>query len=337
MKARAEIVRLVNAPCRLAGCRAFPLVLVVLGILSPATWGADEEPVRTRLKIGFNQSNFVGLSRNDAAAAIKAFTESAAKRRGYAVQTQIEVYETAAEFSKGIKEQGVQLAIIDSWDYLSLDVRAVLEPMFVFVEPLSPLESYLLLTPRDKGALSLADLRGKEVVLLQNINANLSQYWLETLLLEQGLGAMPAFFGKVEVVPKPSAAVLPVFFGQRTACVVDQSAFDLMVELNPQVGRRLQAIATSKPYLDTLLCFSREGWQTEQGKKDMAAGLAELHTEPGGQQILTVFKVSKLEPFKDEFLDSVKELKATHDRLKAAFDRGEPVKSPASKDDGGAR
>jgi len=236
-------------------------------------------------------------------------------RRGWACPHSVEIYDTAAEFAKGIAEKGVQLAIIDCWDYLSFDLHGVMEPLFVFSEPGGPLEPYLLLTPAGKGARSLAELREQEIVILENTNANLSRQWLETMLLKQNLGALSEFFKKAEAVVKPSAAVLPVFFGQRAACVVDQSTFQLMSELNPQVGRRLRAIATSKPFLDTILCVRIDGWQSEQERKDLIASLKEMHLEPEGQQILTVFKVSRLEPFTEELLATVRDLKTTHDRL----------------------
>ncbi|MBI4661312.1 MAG: PhnD/SsuA/transferrin family substrate-binding protein [Verrucomicrobia bacterium] len=298
--------------------------------LSFSAVGAEKPLIRTRLKVGVNQSNFVNVNRNDAEAAVKTFAETVGRRRGYVVAPEIEVYDSAAEFAKGIAERGVQLAVIDCWDYLSFDLLGVMEPMFVFEEPGGPLEPYVLLTPREKGGQSLAELRGQEIVILQNTNANLSWQWLETMLLEQNLGALPEFFRKAEIVNKPSAAVLPVFFGQRAACVVDQSAFQLMSELNPQVGKRLRAIATSKPYLDTILCLRKEGWQSEQEKKDLIASLEDLHKQPEGQQILTVFKVSKLEPFKEELLDTVRELKATHNRLTSLAKGSANASKPSS-------
>lgn len=285
-----------------------------------------------QLKVGANQSNFVSVNRNDAEAAIRSFATTVGRKRGYAVEPEIEIYDTAAEYAKGIAEKGVQLAIIDCWDYLSFDLHGVMEPLFVFSEPGSPLEPYLLLTPESKGARTLAELRGQNIVILEYTNANLSRQWLETMLLEQNLGALSEFFKKAETVVKPSAAVLSVFFGQRPACVVDQSAFQLMSELNPQVGRRLRAIATSEPYLDTILCVRRDGWRSEQERKDLIASLEELHLEPEGQQILSVFGVSRLEPFKEELLATVRRLKATHDRLTHSLrDRVQHVSHPSDK------
>ena len=301
--------------------QAFAAALFVLSLCSTPSSGAEKPLIRTRLKVAFNQSNFVSVNRNDAEAAFKVFVETAGKKRGYAVQSEMEVFNTAAEFAKGIVEKRVQLAIIDCWDYLSFDLRGVMEPAFVFVEPGGALESYVLVTGREKGAQSLQELRGQDIVLLENANANLSRLWLETMLLERNLGGAADFFKKTETVAKASAAVLPVFFGQRAACIVDQSAFDLMNELNPQVGKRLQAIQTSAPFLDTILCLSIDGWPTELERKDLIDILAELHQGPEGLQLLTVFKVSKLEPFKAEHLTTVRELKAAHDRFMKTLEK----------------
>ena len=88
-----------------------------------------------------------------------------------------------------------------------------------------------------------------------------------------------------------------------------------MDELNPQVGLQLRVVATSKPFLDTVLCVKRTGWQSEKERKDLMESLEALHQEPEGKQILTVFKASELEAFQDEYLDDLRELKATHNRL----------------------
>ena len=210
----------------------------------------------------------------------------------------------------------MSLFILDTWDYLSLRTPEVVEPKFVAVEDRVAAERYLLLTQSGSGLNQIDDLRGRDIAVLENMTTNLAGYWLETLLLEKQLGTQDEFFRDIKIVEKASTSVLPVFFGNRHACVVDESAFAVMTEMNPQVGRRLQSIAASEPYVDSLIAFSRSGWETGTQREDMCQGLAELHLEPEGQQILNLFKASKLIPFKESHLDTVRELRATHDRLR---------------------
>lgn len=291
------------------------LTLAVACYCSSLGGGAENQLTKILLTVGFNKSNFTSVNQNDAKAAFKVFGESIGRKRGYDVVTQIEVYDTVAEFSKGIIQDGIQLAVIDCWDYLSLDLDEIMDPSFVFAQHGDLLEPYVLLTRRDNGARSLEELREQDILVLENTYTKLARHWLDTILLEQNLGTIVEFFANAKTADKSSAAVLPVFFGQSAACIVDQSAFDLMDELNPQVGLQLRVVATSKPFLDTVLCVKRTGWQSEKERKDLMESLEALHQEPEGKQILTVFKASELEAFQDEYLDDLRELKATHNRL----------------------
>jgi phosphonate transport system substrate-binding protein len=138
---------------------------------------------------------------------------------------------------------------------------------------------------------------------------------LDVLLSEGNLGTQKSFFRKVEVVRKPTAAVLPVFFGSRQACVVDRIAFQVMTEMNPQVGATLQIVASSPPYVSSILCLSRKGWPSEHYRDDFQSALRDLHLEPEGRQILMLFKVDRLAPFKESSLDSLKELRNKYNRV----------------------
>jgi len=69
-----------------------------------------------------------------------------------------------------------------------------------------------------------------------------------------------------------------------------------MKELNPQVGRDLQVVAVSDSLADIVLCLNNRGWTTEKSKADTMTALRELHLEPAGQQILTLFKIDQLIP-----------------------------------------
>ena len=138
----------------------------------------------------------------------------------------------------------------------------------------------------------------------------MSEHWLDALLAQEHLGAKEAFFRKVEVVQSPTAAVLPVFFGKRPACVVEDTAYQTMVELNPQVKVALQVVASSPAYLNSITFLNTGGWSSAQARQEFVSALRDLHLEPEGRQLLLMFKVDRMLPFKPNDLDSVRELHA---------------------------
>jgi phosphonate transport system substrate-binding protein len=294
-----------------------PLLLLLALSGGPAARAAEleENLASATLNVGFIQSCFLGVNRTDAASAFKVLADTVGRKRGYRLSTQTLVFESFEEIEAAVKAGSVNLAIIDSWRCVGKDLGDSMTPYFVTSEQGKLGKTYLLLTRRSSGVNSVGDLRGKDLLELDVANSTAGKAWLDTVLLEHHGSTPPASLRAVELVGKPSLAVLPVFFGKRSACLVDQFSFDLIRELNPQVGRELQTIAKSDPYVDNVLYLSHKGWASEKAKADVAVVLAELHLEPAGQQILTLFKVGPMVPFQESQLDTVRKLREKHDRL----------------------
>jgi phosphonate transport system substrate-binding protein len=290
--------------------------LLVLLWIAP-TWSDDRKGgLRpASLQVGFSNVAFLKVNRNDIEASFKALTETLGRRRGYLINSKTELFDDISAFKAALKRGTINLAIIDPWTCLSMDIGGVAAPLFVSMAQGKVGKKYVVLTRRGSGLNTLADLRGKEITEHVAINSTMGRPWLETVLLENRLGTPETFFGRTESVEKPSAAVLPVFFGKKHACLVDEPGLDLMKELNPQVGKELQAVAVSEPFLNGVICLSNAGWASETFKLDLIQTLGELHLEAAGQQILTLFKTDQLIPFQEKHLDTVRQLRAKHDHL----------------------
>jgi len=130
------------------------------------------------------------------------------------------------------------------------------------------------------------------------------------------VGFIRSCFLNVNFVGKPALAVLPVFFGKRPACLMDEFSFGLMGELNPQVGEELQSIATSEAFVDNVVCVGDRGWPTETVRRDILETLGGLHNDPVGRQILILFKVGRMVPFEATQLATVQALRAKYERLR---------------------
>jgi phosphonate transport system substrate-binding protein len=262
------------------------------------------------LRVGFTCSVFLNMNRNDLEASFKGFTMVLGRKCGYLIDPQSHVYDSSKEFEAAIKAGAIDLAIIDTWKFLEMDIRTQMEPLFVSTSPEGIGRRYLVLTSKSSGLRSIPQLQGKSIAECVDGNANLGANWLETLLRTNQLGNQETFFGTVETVVKPSAAVLPVFFGKKDACLLDQAGFDLMTEMNPQVGQALQVLAVSEPLANTILCLRKSPWEAEAFRQTLVKILSELHLDPAGQQLLTMFKTGPLVPFKEAHLATVRELRA---------------------------
>lgn len=260
------------------------------------------------LHFGFTRSSFRNVNVNDATTAFRIFAQTAARKRGYQMEVTVRLFEKPADCAAEIKNGHINMAMLDTWDYLGMDIQSNMEPVFVEVEQGAIFKEYLLLTHKDEGLTNLASLRGKDLMVLEGKGGNLSRAWLDWLLMQNHFDPKELFFGKLEPMGKPAAAVLPVFFKTKPACLVDRTAFQIMAELNPQVGQNLVATAVSDPYLENITCISRSGRPSEKVRKDLILGISELHLDPCGQQVLELFKIDQLVPFKEEYLESARKL-----------------------------
>jgi phosphonate transport system substrate-binding protein len=264
---------------------------------------------------GFTIANFRNVTANDATAAFRVFAQTAAQKHGYQMDIDARIFDSPEACEAEIKKGAINMAILGTWDYTGMDIQPAMEPLFVPLEQGTVFWEHLLLTRRGSGLKNLADLRGKDLTVLERNGGYLSRAWLDGLLLAQHLGTKETFFRRLEPVAKPTAAILPVFFGTKPACLADRAAFEIMSELNPQVGSNLVAIAVSEPYLETVICISRSGWASKRTRQDLIQGIAEMNIEPSGRQILELFKLDRLVPFKDEYLNTVRKLRAASGSL----------------------
>jgi len=292
-----------------------PLLGVILCLCAgpgPAQPAPDPAIV---LKFGFARSTFQDLNPKDLEASIKVLAQSLGRKWAHRFEVETRVFDNSADFETAMNRDEVQLAILGSWEYSGMDIRAAIEPMFVWVNKDHALMESLLVARRNAGMEALKDLKGREIVLLDSSSSQLTVPWMDVLLGEARLGTPKTFFGRVEVVQKPTAALLPVFFGKRQACALDRRDFQTLTEMNPQLLSALQVIATSPPYLNIIVCLSRKGWPSGKLKADFTEALRELHLEPEGRQILMLFKADRLLPYQESQMVAVRDLRTRYQRL----------------------
>lgn len=263
------------------------------------------------------RSGLSQLNENDAKAAIVALTQKLGSDLGYAISTQVEVFPTRAELKTALETRRVQIVLVGPWDFLAMELRDRIDTGFATVIGGHTSTRWLMLARSERAFGGLADLRGKSVLVLHNVTGLLGAAWAETRLLELQAAAPARFFSSYGFVEKPSAAVLPVFFGQADACIVDEDSFAVLRTLNPQIGRRLAAFEISEPFLNPIICLTRDGWANDRLRADVLAKFATLADEPAGRQLLTLFKCDRLAPLASGAFDTVEALFRKNRALRA--------------------
>jgi len=171
---------------------------------------------------------------------------------------------------------------------------------------------YLLLVRADSGVSGVAELQGK--VLIMKNSDKTGTFYLNTLLLRHGQTESERFFRSIQEVDTFSQAVLAVFFKKGGACLTTQSAFEVMVELNPQVGKQLSILDSSPLFANPVLFFHK---RLAQDTKDLIIEtLLNFETSVLGQQFLMLHRIDSLIPFEPSDLDSLRALLQEYETYK---------------------
>jgi phosphonate transport system substrate-binding protein len=268
----------------------------------------------TSFSIAFSAGLFADVNMTDALAATKVWTTAIVRKKGFDSPAEPTIFNDTAWITDALKNQRVDIAVLLSREYLEIREKVPLTPHFVPRRRGRIEEECLLLVHRLSGINSAEDLSGKDILLLLSAKGGMGRTWLENSLIEKGFPSMEKFFGKVTGMQKASRTVLPVYFRQVDACLVTRDGFETMAELNPQLKNDLKIIATSPAFLPAILC-TRANYESPY-KNPALEALRDLHTEPGGQQLLIMFKIDDLVPFESRYLDSARQLIAQNLKLK---------------------
>jgi len=337
--------RAVPGPCAVGrGLRPLLLASFLLAPLSfravpTATAGQDAPPGlrRAHMEILYSSSLFRTVSKNDAIAAIRVWTETVGRQNGFLLDCSVSVAEDVAEIKRHLQEGLTGMVVLDPVEYFELSGLGLLEPVFTGTRGKGD-ESlqFLLVANREPGLTTVSGLRGKTLAIQTDSRADLGRMWIEVLLHEDGLGPADRFFSSLSLVSTPSAAVLPVFFGKMGAGVVDRASFEVMKEMNPQIGSRLRVLAVSPPLIKDILCVDKRHIEYLE---DLMQALRELQQTAAGKQILMVFKSDRLKPVDTEDLERVRALLTKYRLIsgKTAASRAATLGAARPEETGGVR
>jgi len=267
-------------------------------------------------RVGFHRGLFTDLPEADARAAVMAWGMAVARERGIEVDPSTQLFDHPQEIVNALRHGSVDSVSAGFPEYAVIAAQVPTGPWFLTQTSGALFEEYVLLAHAQAGHGSLAALQGALLLLHGSARMSLARDWLDLLVMGSGqIGGAQAFFGEVRQVKKASGAALPVFFGQADACVVTQSAFDTLCELNPQLGRSLVVLDRSRPLVPAVMFF-RSTYDSPD-KASLITALNELHRTPAGQQVLALFQSEALvqvdeKPLKETqaFLAEVRSLRA---------------------------
>jgi len=271
------------------------------------------------LRVGFLQRQFADLDPRDAKAAIEVQCREISRSLGLGPAPQVTIFSDMQSLSAAVRRGELELVTMPGIEYLKLRKTTPLIPSFVAADNSGLGTRYLIITSKDSGIRSFADLKGKTMLLPSLASHDLGQLWLDVLLLKAGKGARDSFFSQVKAPPRMFNAVIGVFLRQADAAVVTRAALDASRQLNPQLEAQLTILVESRNLNDVVLCLIPGS--PEKFRNQLYKEIIRRNDSRGGRQLHTIFHSSGVIPFNAASLEGLEELVNEHDHLKGLSGR----------------
>ena len=281
-------------------------------VLPPTAAGGERvsDGAAPGLRVAVSESVTGEVNGTDLRAALKTWAAAIARQTGVRMDPELC---TSEQLLQKIRNRQVDAFSINVVEYAK--VAAYVYPELVVDETQVPDgDEYVLLVHQSSGIRSLADLRGRSLLLYKNTRSCLDRIWLDTLLASAHLGAADALLGRLESNPKQSRVVLPVFFRQADACVATRRGYATMCELNPQLATQLRTLAVSPKLMVAFMAFHKDS--PPEARRKFLAAVTELHKTVEGRQALMLFQGTRLVRVDVSVLNNSLEMLRAYDRLK---------------------
>lgn len=270
-----------------------------------------------RVNIAVPQQIFGDLRTSDILASLRIWTNTLIERvkDGKSdVDINFVVEDDLKAIQWGLESERLDMIIVLSTKFVELEKSQSFSHLRYPLAERDRREDLLLLVADDSYIDGFDDLKNRRVGVVHKGYLDLVRIWQEVFLLERGYGDGEEFYKKLTYHEKPNQAIFSLFFGQVDACFVNRSAYELMVELNPQVGRKLKVLECSKGYVMSVLAV-RSSYD-KPVVKSILRTLGNVNGTPEGEQIMTLFKFESMVSGDDAYLDPVRHLIRRYESLK---------------------
>lgn len=279
---------------------------------TPLRAQVPDESIET-VHFGFSAAMFQDVNANDAQAAMKVWSGVIAAERNIPISPITQILDGVPAIAAAMREHRLEAITLSTREYWEVNRLVGLGEIIIGSTHGEISENYVLIVQAKSAYQSLADLRGRTLNTHQSSRTLIARPWLDTELLENGLGTCETFFAQLKEETKLSRVVLPVFFGQSDACLVTRSGFDIMCELNPQLAKQLRILAESPEYIPSIFAF-RGDWDSPH-RDALLAVLEDVDQAPAGRQTLALFQQDDLQVRPVSDLEPTLELLRRHTRL----------------------
>ena len=265
------------------------LTAAAAGLLVPsfARLCAGEEPL---IHIAICTTTIAGANISDARAAYLVWLREIARFYGKrTADTDPEVFISPDELIRGVRSGS-----IDGFGATALELEKLVditEPDAVVIQDyMAGGMEYVLLVHNSSPFKKVADLRGARIASHLHRDMVLLPAWLGTMLAANNLPQAEQFFASHQLIGNLNQVILPLFFRRVDGVCIARRSWETAVELNPQLGRDLRAVAVSPTVIPIIFAFRNS--TIASARKSLIDSIQRIYAATTGQQIIALYQSS---------------------------------------------
>lgn len=264
-----------------------------------------------------------GVNVDDARVAMEMNFDRQNRRGEVQIDTSLEILETVEETIAKIRDKKLHGLSTTTLDFLMLREEVEIQPSFVASGLMeTPLESYLLLAQKGVVLQDFVTKENDHLLLEGDERLTMGTMWLDTDLFDKKLPRSRELFNTISFENSPMRLILPVFFGKADACLISESAYETMVELNPQIGHKIDILLRSPSIIRHLICIVNYGDLDSRFVAAMQDNIANMHNTVDGKQLLTIFRLRRNFEYIPPYLESAERVLKQHRIIYPGYLRG---------------
>lgn len=274
----------------------------------------NEQSFIKEIRLATVQDIYSSINHHDARTALELIMQKTIAKKSYAYKVQMHFIDPAMNnIVEDLQGGGYHFITLSGLDYFAYRDTLNLNPILIPTKTDQPTENLVLLARKDQTLSTMAEKPERTLLIETGRSGDLSKLWLDTRIPVEGFPQSDFFFTEIRRVKKPNRAVIPVFFNQADACVVTQNAFDILNDLNPQIGRRLKVLFRSKGLVRMMVCATQK-----PNPKDIEAFVKEsvnIEHNPDTQQAMTIIQMKRFLQVNPGDLEATQKLILSHRQI----------------------
>lgn len=178
-----------------------------------------------------------------------------------------------------------------------------------------PFQKMYLIVNKKSGIKNIVDLKDKNIAL--NKRNLFAKFYFEKIFLESTKKNIDSMMSKINY-NKKNSLLLQVYFGKYDAAVITSNEYDVMLELNPAIDKKIKILKTSPEIFPHMLIFYNKK-NTSNKMKFFKKSLNAFLINEDNNELFELLKVEEFKRIEKKDLDKLYEYYQSYKKLKSKY------------------